>query len=38
VRRAKSPGRITYKARAYDLVGNFTEKSKVITVKPKKRR
>jgi hypothetical protein len=38
VRKQKSPGRVTYKVRAYDLVGNFAEKSKVINVKPKKKR
>jgi subtilisin family serine protease len=38
VRKHQATGKIKYKVRAYDKAGNFTDKVKVITVKPKKRR
>src|SRR5690606_10750477 len=36
VRKTKRPGRVRYKVRVYDNVGNYTEAFKVITIKPKK--
>lgn len=35
VRKHKTPGRVRYKVRVYDNVGNFTETSRVIEIKPK---